>query len=483
MNAERVLVVGGEAGMEHHLANLLQRWGYTPVLVPSLEEAIAAVAPTRFLFTVVDGEMARVDGAELFRRLRNGGGNPGPIVLLADPDTIAQDQETPALGADATLQKPIDPAALENTIRDLLSRRGRSGGELDANRDSARLEEEIALWRSPKMQGVWEIIQQAARVDVPVLIGGETGTGKGLVARAIHHLSPRQEGAFVTVNCGGAPRELVERELFGEEQGDSTRVEQLRTGAFEAANHGTIFLNHVGDLPPAPQAKLLRFLQDGEFSRVGRESTVKVDVRILASTNQDLERAVGTGQFREDLYFRLNVIQIVVPPLRERREEIPLLVDYFIERYSREFRRERFTLSPATMEGLVQHRYPGNVRELENFVKRLIVLGNPGIANALRFPLEVEETGPGSPEPPGPSRGSLKDIARAAARAAEREAIAKALEQTGWNRVRAARLLRISYRALLYKIKEAGLKQGSRASTHPSDPGAGRPDLHPSPAA
>jgi len=459
VNERSVLVVDADPGMQRHLSGLLQQWGYTPVPARSMEEAFAALAHTRFLFSLVDWEVARAGSLEFLRQLRNPDGDPGPTILLAEPDTTMRSQEVPAPGADAILQKPIEPPNLEKAIQEVLSRPPHAGGQVPADVTGARLHQEIALWRSPKMQRVWEIIQQAARVDVPVLIRGETGTGKGLVARAIHHLSPRKDRPFVTVNCAAVPRKLLESELFGNERGDVTGAEQLRIGMFESANHGTIFLDLVGDLPPALQAKLLHLLRVGEFSRMGGESTVKVDVRILAATYQDLERTVEAGRFREDLYYRLNLIQIVVPPLRERPEEIPLLVNYFIERYSREFHREGFTLAPDVMAKLLQHRYSGNIRELENLVKRLILLNDPGLSGAPQFPVGGDEIGGDSPESAEAHPRSLKEIGRAAARAAEREAIAEALEETGWNRVRAARLLRISYRALLYKIKDAGLGQ------------------------
>jgi two-component system response regulator AtoC len=256
------------------------------------------------------------------------------------------------------------------------------------------------------------------------------------------------------------PRELLESELFGHEKGAFTGAHQLKIGRFEAANRGTIFLDEIGDLHPALQAKLLHVLQDGAFSRVGGKSTVKVDVRVLAATNRDLERAVEAGRFREDLYYRVNVIQILMPPLRERVEEIPILAEYFVERYARMFNREGFRLSPLALAALTAHRYPGNVRELENTIKRSIVLEDPALARVLlRPPPPSGSDGGASSAMPGTSFRPLplKEVARQAARAAEREAIARVLDQTGWNRVKAAKLLKISYRALLYKIKDVGL--------------------------
>jgi two-component system response regulator AtoC len=325
--------------------------------------------------------------------------------------------------------------------------------------EGSRIARETALWQSPPMRELWELVRQAARVDVTVLIGGETGTGKDLVARAVHHLSSRREAPFVKVNCAAVPRELLESELFGHERGAFTGAHQTQIGKFEAAHGGTIFLDEIGDLDAALQAKLLHVLQDGSFSRVGGRTTLKADVRILAATNRDLERAVAEQHFREDLFYRLNVIQVTVPPLRDRLEEVPLLASYFVERYAKMFNRDGFALSPGAAQRLCGYHYPGNIRELENIVKRMIVLDDPHLSR-LPFPPGSAAGGAvaGRAAPPPPSL-SLKDIARSASRSAEREAIAKILEQTGWNRVRAAKMLRISYRALLYKIKEVGLQR------------------------
>jgi len=324
----------------------------------------------------------------------------------------------------------------------------------------------MALWSSPKMLEASQILREAARVDVTVLITGETGTGKELVARAIHHFSSRLAGPFVKVNCAAMPRELLESELFGYERGAFTGAHKLKIGKFEAAHHGTIFLDEIGDLHPALQAKLLHVLQDGEFSRIGGKSTLSVDVRVLAATNQDLERAVAEGRFREDLYYRLNVIHVFVPPLRERATEIPDLANYFVERYARLYGRKGFAIHQSVIERLARHRYPGNVRELENLIKRMIVLDDPFLTR-IHLPEAILDRARPHPSAPAPEP-SLKEIGRRASQAAERAAIEKMLAETGWNRVRAARALRISYRALLYKIKEAGLdseRSSARSAT------------------
>jgi two-component system response regulator AtoC len=319
------------------------------------------------------------------------------------------------------------------------------------------------------MREVRDIIEQAARANVTVLITGETGTGKDLVARAIHAASARYRGPFVKVNCAALPRELLESELFGHERGAFTGAHQLKLGKFESADRGSIFLDEIGDLHPALQGKLMHVLQDGQFSRVGGRSTIKVDVRVLAATNQDLEGAVATGQFREDLFYRLNVIQIAVPPLRERPEEIPLLADYFLERYSTLFGRDRVILPAETEQRLLQHRFPGNVRELENLIKRIVVLGDPHLRKST---LPAATSHAAQDKIASAARVAprcLKDISRSAAQVAEREAIRQVLEQTRWNRIQAAKLLGVSYRALLYKIKEAEFDRH-----RPQKPGSGR---------
>jgi two-component system response regulator AtoC len=464
MNTRPVLIVESDPTVQRQLTGLLRQWGHASLAATSVDEALAALAQTRFLLTLVDVELNGTDGLDFLRRLRAHGGDAGPIIMLCDSQHFRRIVEATALGADDFIQKPLHPEDLENAIKQALSRPRRLVAQTRVDALTAKLHTETALWRSPKMQQVWEIIQQAARVDVTVLICGDTGTGKDLVARAIHSLSARQGRPFVKVNCAAVPRELLESELFGHERGAFTGAHQLKIGKFESANQGTIFLDEIGDLHPALQAKLLHVLQDGEFPRVGGKSTIKVDVRVLAATNQDLEKAVAASRFRDDLYYRLNVIQIVVPRLRDRPEEIPLLVEYFIERYARQFHREGFAIPRHVMDRLLRHTYPGNVRELENIVKRMIVLNDPFNPTALPSARGPASDGDGSS---GLAEGlaiPLKQIARAAARAAERDAISRVLDQTGWNRVRAARLLKISYRALLYKIKETGLKHGPGAA-------------------
>jgi two-component system response regulator AtoC len=456
----RALIAKADPGTERQLRNSLADLGYRT----AAEADVPNPCDEAFLFCCVQvtaDEWSAPAGAPGFMEdILARYATPGPIILIGGDTVDPATADPAALGADDFVPSASDRGELEGAITRVLSRR-----RLPPERSPVpHVPSEVGLWSSPVMAEVREIIERAAEVDVTVLITGETGTGKEVVARAIHRMSIRQNRPFVKVNCAAVPRELLESELFGHERGAFTGAHQLKTGKFEAANHGTIFLDEIGDLHGALQAKLLHVLQDGEFSRVGGKSTVKVNVRVLAATNQDLERAVAAGRFRDDLYYRLNVVQISVPPLRERREEIQGFVEYFVQRYSKQYRRDGFKISPAAMQRLLDHGYPGNVRELENLVKRMIVLGETALpATTLPRPRSPETNH--HPEPAAEAVAvSLKDIARKASRAAEREAIARTLERTGWNRTKAASLLKISYRALLYKIKETGLDGGRSSS-------------------
>jgi two-component system response regulator AtoC len=456
----RALVITPDPDVQADVCRVLQGLEIFAVTASSLDEAEARTASRGpFAVTVADVTQEDNDSLATFGRSRLRHEDLGPLVALANPNDRARTSKADLLDADHVVLAPWNYASLQAAIANVVFPRSRvPAGERSGYDDAGmRLEQELGLWRSPRMREVWGVVHQAAAVDITVLIGGQTGTGKELLARAIHHLSPRRDKPFVKVNCAAVPAELLESELFGHERGAFTGAHQLRVGKFEAADQGIVFLDEIGDLHLSLQAKLLHVLQDGAFSRVGGRSSRKADVRIVAATNRNLEIDVAGGRFREDLYYRLNVVQIVVPPLRERTAEIPLLTDYFIKRYARLFRRDGFTVSPVAMERLMRHDYPGNVRELENIVKRMVVLNDPLLE---RVPLGLHRLHVEEPRRSAsalPDRVSLKEISRAAARAAEREAIARVLKETRWNRVRAAKLLGISYRALLYKIKDVGL--------------------------
>jgi two-component system response regulator AtoC len=307
------------------------------------------------------------------------------------------------------------------------------------------------------MQAVKALIDQVADTDATVLIEGESGVGKGLVAQALHAHSARRDQPLVRVNCAALPAELLESELFGYERGAFTGAHRRKAGKFELAHGGTILLDEAGEIPLPLQAKLLQVLQDGEFSRLGDERNLRVDVRILGATNRRLSEAVAAGTFREDLYYRLNVVRIEVPPLRERREEIPLLAEHFLRIYAARYNRPFRGLAPETLSLFLAYDWPGNVRELENLVKRVLILGDEaGVRAELRgFPAAGN-----NPVPPAGEAAGLKAVSRRTIGEVERALIRRALERTRWNRVEAARLLRISYRALRYKMEQYTIDAG-----------------------
>jgi two-component system, NtrC family, response regulator AtoC len=457
-----VLVVEADADQRRRVVAQLSNWGYTAVPAPSAEEALELVARTRFAFSIVAIRLPGMSGVEFLRRARDVS-DAGPVIMVADNGASSQIVEAIQNGADDFIRRPYTAEDLENAIKGLPAKARREPAPPpDDNGD--RLARELRLLVSPQMREIQGVIEQAARADVTVLICGETGVGKELVARAIHVHSPRRREAFVKVNCAAVPRELLESELFGHERGAFTGAHQRKAGRFEQADRGTIFLDEIGELHPALQAKLLHVLQDGEFSRVGGQGNLSVDVRVICATNRDLAREVAASRFREDLFYRLNVINILVPPLRERREEIPGLVHYFVERYARLFNFSPPSIPDDTMAALVQHRWPGNIRELENFIKRMIVLEDLTLARSL-LTAPAAAAAPASGEGFAATKGlSLKEISRRAVLEAERQVICRALEQCRWNRVKTAKMLKISYRALLYKIKDMGLKQDSAAS-------------------
>jgi two-component system response regulator AtoC len=324
------------------------------------------------------------------------------------------------------------------------------------------------------MRAVKEMIDRVASTDATVLVWGESGVGKEMVARALHYQSPRRERPFVKVNCAALPLELLESELFGYERGAFTGAHRQKPGKFELANTGTIFLDEIGEMPLPLQAKLLQVLQDREFSRLGSRQDIRVDVRVVAATNKDLAKLVERGSFREDLYYRLNVVNVFVPPLRERREEIPILVEHFLDLYARQYGRPRQRVSASTMRLLMSYTWPGNVRELENIVKRIELLGTEDwVTHELsgRPQAPLLETAPAALPRRLPAAGivpadpparwgdgmSLKEIARRAAQEAERDALKQVLDRVRWNRREAARLLKISYKTIRRKIDECGL--------------------------
>ena len=311
----------------------------------------------------------------------------------------------------------------------------------------------IFLYASASMQRIREVIDQVANTDVTIFIQGESGVGKEVVARSVHLNSNRREQPFVKVNCAALPPELLESELFGYEKGAFTGAYRQKPGKFELADGGTIFLDEIGEVDSSLQGKLLQVLQDHEFSRLGGKRDVQVNVRVLAATNQNIEEAVRTGRFREDLYYRLNVVNITIPPLRDRREEIPVFVEYFLNKFSMKHKKKVKSVPPETMEAFLRHDWPGNVRELENLLQRYVILGNGDEKIRELMAKEKDE----EDRVPENGRPSLREVLGREVRKAEAEVMRQALAKTNWNRIKAARLLNISYKSLLNKIQDYGL--------------------------
>ncbi|HEY3065459.1 MAG TPA: sigma-54 dependent transcriptional regulator [Methylomirabilota bacterium] len=457
-----MLVVEGDPDQRRRIVTQLQHWGYGPVAAGTAEQALEFAAQGRFAFCLVAISLPGMSGTEFLRRVQEMT-TAGPIIMVAESAHSSQIVEAIQAGADDFVRRPYTAEDLENAIKGVIGKpRTTIAGAASGEDYGERLQRELALLVSPAMREIMAVIEQAARADVTVLICGETGVGKELVARAIHAQSHRRRGPFVKVNCAAMPRELLESELFGHERGAFTGAYQRKPGRFEMAEGGTIFLDEIGELHGALQAKLLHVLQDGEFSRVGGHQNLTVDVRIIGATNRDLVREVEMHRFREDLFYRLNVINITVPPLRDRREEIPALAEYLVQRHARELNVPVRALPAEALEAFQQYLWPGNVRELENVIKRMIVLQDMTLPRTLvPSPTPLPARGDGRDSFAATKGLSLKEISRRAVVEAEREVIRRTLEQCRWNRVKTAKILKISYRALLYKIKDMDLKQDS----------------------
>jgi DNA-binding NtrC family response regulator len=363
------------------------------------------------------------------------------------------------LGAHDYLTKPFQKAELDAVIDQCLGQ-----GKMTVGGEAEEVgEDTFFIAASPAMRKIRSQAALVAHVDIPVLLLGESGTGKEVLCRLIHKLSPRAHRTFLKVNCAAVPADLLESELFGYEPGAFTGATHAKPGKFELCNRGTILLDEIGEMPPQLQAKLLHVLQDQQFSRLGSRSVIKVDVRILAATNIDIPQALAAKRLREDLYYRLNAFTLQLPPLRERKEEIPILLKHFMTRMAERYARPPLPLSPALLEACQAHSWPGNLRELNNFLKRYLILGDENLAVAELQPRYDGNGGGGArgdhSSRGGDAGGGLKSLARSAKDEAEGEAIRQALEQTNWNRKQAAALLQISYKALLYKIRQYGIAE------------------------
>ena len=468
----RMLVVDDDDGLREYLQALASSRGFQVYCAPSGEEAIATLERSRPDLVTLDLVLPGMDGLETLKQLRERLPEV-PVIMLSGHGQARSIVEAMKLGAADFLRKPFEVEELEVAFQKALEKRALKQ-EVEELRGRVRSEAELLMLcgDDPKMREVREIIEQVADTDITVLVRGESGTGKELVARALHRLSGRVDRPFVKVNCAALPSELLESELFGFEKGAFTGAQRRKLGKFEYANHGTIFLDEISEMHPALQAKLLQVLQDGEFSRLGGESDVHVDTRVIAATNRNLETAVTDGSFREDLFYRLNVVTVQLPALRDRKDAIPLLVDHFLNMYNRQYGKNVKQLQPRTLEACHAYQWPGNVRELENTVKRMVVLGNEqaileeithrtglaGTPDEASSVFDLEALGVDFADSKGVD---LEAIAKRAAQIAEKKVIERVLDQTRWNRKEAAERLQISYKALLYKMKDNGLSEAS----------------------
>ncbi len=465
-----ILLVDDEPGMLRYIRTLLEVDEHKVQTATTGEEAVAQVqkglTPDLVLLDLL---MPGIDGLQTLEQLRRI--KPGlRVVMLSCVSDTRKVVQAMRLGATDYLTKPFQKAELDSVIGQCI---GSAKGDNYAGEVEELCDDVFFVAASPAMKKIRSQAALVANVDIPVLLLGESGTGKEVLARLIHKLSPRAHRTFLKVNCAAVPADLLESELFGYEAGAFTGANHAKPGKFELCNKGTILLDEIGEMPPLLQAKLLHVLQDQTFSRLGSRAVIKVDVRILAATNINIPEAIATKRLREDLYYRLNAFTLSLPPLRDRKEEIPILLKHFMSRMSESYARPPLPLGPALMEACLRHAWPGNLRELSNFIKRYLVLGDELLAASELQPrsdggggLQVDAAAAGA-EGAG---GGLKSLGRSAKDEAEAEAIGRALEETNWNRKQAAARLQISYKALLYKIRQYGIAQSR--STHRLSAGA-----------
>jgi two-component system nitrogen regulation response regulator GlnG len=475
----KLLLVDDEADVQYSFQRIFDSPDLALTTASSGEEALRVLPVLKPDLVIMDVRMGGLNGLETLRRMRQI--EPKQLVIIMTAYGSTQTAiDAMKLGAYDYILKPFDVPRLKELVANALR----------ASRDMRQvvsypplLEQEDydlgIVGRSQPMQQVFKLIGQLAASDATALITGESGTGKELVARAIYHHGSRAEQAFLAVNCAAIPEQLLESELFGHERGAYTGATLQRIGKFEQCHRGTLFLDEIGDMTPATQTKILRVLQSGTFERLGGNQTIKVDVRIIAATNKPLEQAVAAREFREDLFYRLNVVRVPLPPLRERREDIRLLVDYFLKRFGQEQKRAARSITSGALKALEQYHWPGNVRELENAIRRALVIAKGEAILVADLPPEVTGqagVGTSAAVAGGEARGDAAELARQLFRwarkdpkqrvipAVERELVIEALKETGGNQVQAARLLGITRATLRKRIEKFGIHRELKVS-------------------
>jgi len=450
MERAKILVAEDEKTQRDLLGGFLEKEGFSVEAVASGKEVLQKLQGNFFDLALIDYKMPELDGLQTLREIRKIYPDL-PVVMMTAYGTVETAVAAMKEGALDYLTKPIDLDELLLMLERVIERSNlvRENREL-----KAKLQERYTfahiVYGSPKMEEVMGLVARVAPSQATVLILGESGTGKELIANAIHYASPRSRKPWVKVSCAAIPETLLESELFGHEKGAFTGAVQRRIGRFEEADGGSILLDEIGDLSPSTQVKLLRFLQDKEFQRLGSNTTLKTDVRVIAATHRNLEETIQKGLFREDLYYRLNVISITLPPLKERREDIPLLIDYFLKKYSKENQKSVSDISKEARAFLLRYPYPGNVRELENLIERAVVLCRGEIVTTQDLPFHLKDE---KSEKPWESRRKEKTLPESLEEI-ERDSILKALHQHQGVQTKAAQSLGISERVLRYKMKK-----------------------------
>ena len=470
----KVLIVDDEASQRSGLAAMVSAWGMTPETASEGNEALLKLAEFPADVIVTDLNMPGLDGYGLLQRLRDLGDMPPAIVLTAFGNIDTAVKTVHELGAYWFLEKPLQPATLETLLR-------RAGAHATLRTENRNLERQLSykgslgelVGTSPKMREIFALLQQAGPSKACVLITGESGTGKELVARTVHALSPRRQGPFIAINCAALPETLIESELFGHEKGSFTGASERRAGCFEVAQHGTLLLDEIGEMPIQTQAKLLRILEDSKVRRLGGKAEFEVDVRLIAATNKVPEEAVRGGHLREDLYYRLNVFHIHLPPLRERKEDILPIAETLVSELNRKHECRVVEIPPPVLEALMTHTWPGNVRELRNVLERAVILAGEGAIEMRHLPGFLQARGPAvanastataasvaAPPPPQAPPPEDRDTVRfqigTTVEEAEKQLILRTLEHTRNNKTRAAEILGISLKTLHNKLKEYG---------------------------
>jgi DNA-binding NtrC family response regulator len=453
---ETILVAEDKESMAQMLKDTLESEGYRVIFAKDGAEGVRYLKESRIDLVLTDLKLPGKDGIEILRTSKEEN-QLVPVIIMTAFGSVETAVKAMKEGAFDFITKPFDIDHLLMLIRRALeTQKVLTENILLKDEFASKLGLPRIIGKSGKITEVAQLVQKVALTKTTVLLLGESGTGKELFARAIHNLSQRRNYPFVPINCAAIPKNLLESELFGHEKGAFTGADAKKLGKFELADRGTIFLDEVGDMDFSLQSKLLRAIEESEIERIGGVKTIKVDVRIVAASNRDIEKAVEDKSFREDLYYRLNVFPIQIPPLKERKEDIPLLVEYFINKYCLELKTTQKDISKDALNILMSYHWKGNVRELENTIERAIILCDGDIVTPEHIIL-TQRSVPGSAEQLL-SEGTLEDVAKRALKIAETQRIVEALRKTRGNKSKAAEILRVSYKTLLTKIKEYGIE-------------------------